>query len=790
MIIRKALSAIALATTCLTPLVAFADDAAPTTYTHGDIQVDVGGVIGNNANQFGRYNGLNSGGVFGGVGEFNVTNAAPWDSGDAHFFMMNGRDLIFQSSGHLGTGISSSSAWASDTHNSLANAGSLGFRVGEQGVWEVGFNYEAITYTGNVIDSLYTVNGGLATLNHGLAPWGGATTTRAGVTTFTIAGLAATGAMQPVQTGTRRDIFAGNFKYLWGDWTFTGAIRHEHKEGSLEESFDGPYGGTAFGLPVNYDTDRYDMTAAYTTRHLQGMVQYSFSHFTDNVNFVNLPYPTSNTAAPFQRSAAYSTPPSNDAHYLTFMGATDVIPYTHINANARIGLELQDNQFAPNTADPTVPSSAMGFGLLNSNLQGTSANSPEMAAEIYQLKLSAASHPLPNVDTRIYYGLDGRDVSLNQYKVNVGGTGGSSDSALTGTAFVVPQDWFKQNAGIEGGYRFLPEYNSKVTLGYRYDAIDRSNAQVGHSSKSTASIILSSDFGPQVNSKLSFEYADRTGSMTYLGPWTYLAQGPAYSGAYYQAPMTSESVTFRTDYLPLDNLTTELFLQFKNENYNYAAATVANGGTTATLPLTGSGQGIKQDYALSVGPDINYRPSPTTNVHFFYTYELLFYNNTGNGACSELSQLAAVPAVCTGSAGYFQNKQTSGTHTVGLAGEWQVNEKLKLKAEYTFSYGSVMFGEFNGVFVSNPTLSNQNVGNYPDINSLMNNIRLTATYDVMPNITLVLQGLFTSFHNNDWNDTANAAQGAGTTAVSILTPGYASPNYTVAALVAGVKLRF
>jgi hypothetical protein len=60
----------------------------------------------------------------------------------------------------------------------------------------------------------------------------------------------------------------------------------------------------------------------------------------------------------------------------------------------------------------------------------------------------------------------------------------------------------------------------------------------------------------------------------------------------------------------------------------------------------------------------------------------------------------------------------------------------------------------------------------------------------MPNITLVLQGLFTSFHNNDWNDTANAAQGAGTTAVSILTPGYASPNYTVAALVAGVKLRF
>jgi len=92
--------------------------------------------------------------------------------------------------------------------------------------------------------------------------------------------------------------------------------------------------------------------------------------------------------------------------------------------------------------------------------------------------------------------------------------------------------------------------------------------------------------------------------------------------------------------------------------------------------------------------------------------------------------------------------------------------------------------------VSNPTLSYQNVANYPDINSLMNLIKLTATYQLMPNIDVMLQGMFSSFHNNDWNDTANAIQGAGTTAVSILTPGYTSPNYNVVALMAGVKFRF
>ena len=73
--------------------------------------------------------------------------------------------------------------------------------------------------------------------------------------------------------------------------------------------------------------------------------------------------------------------------------------------------------------------------------------------------------------------------------------------------------------------------------------------------------------------------------------------------------------------------------------------------------------------------------------------------------CCSITTSATAPAptsntgACLGSAGYFQNKHTSSTHTVGISGEWQVNEKLKLKGEYTVSYGTVMFGEFNGVFV-------------------------------------------------------------------------------------------
>ena len=87
----------------------------------------------------------------------------------------DGDNLVFQTGNNLGTGIGSGGGWASTTTNSLANAGSLGFNAGDQGTWEANINYNAITYTGNVIDSIYTMSGNQGFLNSPLVPFGGAT---------------------------------------------------------------------------------------------------------------------------------------------------------------------------------------------------------------------------------------------------------------------------------------------------------------------------------------------------------------------------------------------------------------------------------------------------------------------------------------------------------------------------------------------------------------------------------------------------------------------------------------
>jgi hypothetical protein len=828
MITRNALRAIALATTCLAPMAAFAQAPAPAEAPapltiggmpySGEIEFGLMGVMGQNADQAGRYNGFNSTGLDL-VGGFDVMGRDAWNSGGTRYFEFNGSNLVLQTgSSHFGTGIAGDNNWSSGVTNNFSNEGSVGFRAGQQGTWSFGANFDSITYTGNVIDSLYTVYGNQAVLNPGLLPYGGATSQTAatpGALTsshYTAAVLAATNAMRPEQTGTRRDAVGADFKYIWNEWTITGAFRHEHKEGSMEEAGDIAYGGNSFALPINYDTDRYDISAAYNTRLWQGVLQYTFSHFTDNNLFVTLPYPYANTGKPYQESAAYSTPPSNSAHYVTMLLATNAIPNTRINLNARVGVEKQDDTFPSNTADPGIGGfigNTAGFYNLNPMLQGTTENSPDITATVYQVKVSASSHPIPNTDINVFYGVDGRSVSMpcinGDYTQPYGGTtchgvygsGTGSDSAPASTAatsapyaFVVPQDWLKQAAGADVTYKLLPAYNTRLTLGYRLDITDRSNAQVGHSWTNTGSVGIASDIGPQLNGKVSFDYASRSGNLSYLAPWLNLdgpTQSPTYSGAYYQAPMTSEAVTMRADYTPLDNLDADMFLQFKNENYTYPGAfnyTAPNGGVTIA-PLTGVGTGVKQDYALTVGPDVNYRPIKSLNLHAFYTYELLFYNNLGNGNCATSNTGA-----CLGSAGYYQNKDTSSTHTVGVSAEWQVNPKLKLKGDYTVSYGSVMFAEYNGVFVPAPTASYQNVSNYPDIDSLMNSVRLIATYELVPNVDLIVEGAYTAFHNNSWYDTANAIQPAGAAGVSILTPGYPAPNYGIGMIMAGMKIKF
>ena len=794
--------AVALASTCLLSPAAMAQDSssapatAPSTQ-YGEFTIGTQWVGGSNTGQYGRYNGFTEHGLDTVLG-FTVQKRDPWASGNTFYYKVTGLNLDFQTGNRLAKNFDDS-AYSSSTSNKFGPEAELSVEFGNQGSWGVKFDYDAISYTGNIIDSIYTVNGATGTLNNGFPAWGGATNDPlqvGAITKYDTTTLPA--AMKSFQVGTRRDSVQASGQYMMDEWTFSSKIQHEHKEGTLEESLRETYGGQAFTLPVDYDTDRFDLSAAYSDPDFQALIQYTYSHFADNNSAVTLPYPVSISAltagsGPYAQTGLYSTPPSNSAHYVTAMFSDKLSPKTRITFNGRVGVELQNSTFPANSADPNL-SSALGnpdynwFQNLNSMNQGTSANSPNASAWIYEANLGVSTNLAQGLDGRASYSFDGRSVDINQYKVWIGGS--SPDANANTAVYVVPQGWFKQTAKIEADYRFLPGSSTKLTVGYTFNNINRTNAQVEHSITNTEYAQLSSVLGADLMGRLSYEHKERNGTLVYDTAWGNLENGAPEadgtpSGAYYQAPMTSDSITVRADYAPTGDFSGGVYLKYANEDFHYPAAAI-------TLPsgdwnLTGFGEGIKQDYNFTAGPDINYRPSQTTNLHVYYTYEQIFFDNRGNGGCAESNT-----DICAGSVGYFQNKYTSNMNTAGFSGDWQASDKLKLAAEYNMSMGSVIFGQYNGVMVPAGTVSQgyQNVVSYPDVNSTMHDLRLTAVYHLSEKIQCSLMYEYSMFHNNDWNDLAApvAPTTNGGTTISILNPGYSAPNYNVSTVGAVLKV--
>lgn len=802
--------ALALATACFAPQAASAqgagtaDQAAPAipdalSQPISTREVTIGGqwLGGHNVYQYGRYNGFTTSGLDALLG-FSVENRDAWNSGGTHYFNLSGSNLNFQTGSHLAQGFRDN-AFLSDVNGKLGPEAEVDLSFGEQGKWGVTARYDAITYTGNDILSLWTINNGQGFLNNNLLPFGGASNnplTKGSVTSWTTNTLAPY--FDRLQTGTRRDRLEATGKIEMGEWTFSTAIQHEHKQGSMEESVRETYGGMAFTLPVDYDTDRFDVSASYIDPQYQALIQYTFSHFTDNNLGVSLPYVVSissqtATSGPYAQQAFYSTPPSNSAHYVTAMFSDKLSPKTRLLFNGRIGLELQDNTFAPNSADPYL-SNTIGnptyhwFDNLNSQNQGTDVNSLNASAFVYQARVSLSSELAQHLDGRASYSIDGRNVSTDAYKVWMGGS--SIDAQANSAYYSVVQNWVKQNASLELGYLLDPQSSTKLTANYTFNDTSRSNAQVEHSITNTESIQLSSMLGRDFLGRVSYEHANRSGTMHYGTAWGNLETGTPEeegtpSGAYYQAPMTSDAVTVRADYAPMGDFSGGVFLKYADNRYHYPAVdSVATATNSGTWNLAGAGQGVHRDYNFTVGPDVNYRPSDAVNLHVYYAFERIFFDTRGNGACSESNT-----GNCLGSAGYFQNTYTSDMHTAGVNGDWKVSDKLKLTGEYNLAIGSVIFGEYNGVMVSTVTQPYQNVTPYPDINSTMHDIKVAAVYQFTDSIDGSLIYRYSMFSNNDWQYVPSPVIASTNTSnsISIVNAGYGPPNYNVSSV--GVVMR-
>jgi MtrB/PioB family decaheme-associated outer membrane protein len=741
-----------------------------------------------------RFTGASSPGFYG-LGDFHVAGRDAWDSGGTRYWSMDGKDMGFQDRSFI-------------------------LKFGEQGTWGVTLSYDGIPYeASDDFHSVWESSGGTAVspgslpLNHYPNP-----AQFPAVTAFNkpyvINGTVLPAIFFPTPSASlagnlfdsslalQRDIFTGTGKYQWNDWTITGSFRHEHKTGYQANSLE--IGGTVgltgtgtgasknspptagltsglgyFAQPIDYDTDRYDLTAAYSTQRFQIQLGYMFSNFTDNLAEFNAQNPfalgainssgsfTGTGATPGGISAPYSLPPSNTAQQVRLMTGYNLNPTTRVNANFAYGLQMQSAPYVSGTGDPGVnpyePRSSFD-GLV----------------ETFFGNVAVVTQPLPKLDFRLSYTIDDRDnrSSSNDYSVDTRSgaalNGGGDCGYPGGLCLNLPYSFEHQTITGEVGYRIFPQ--TKLTLNDTFETTYRNYADASFVTSNTVTAKVRTQLADDVFGALSVSHQDRNANNYANGnTWMLMTNGgvnpdtpPAFL-MYFEASRKHDEVKGTLDWSPIHSLNTTLMVRLANDTY----------------PDTQNG--LRNNFNFEIGPDVSWDILPNLTTHAFYTFQQIHYVQS-----SVYSSGTNLSATGTGYYVPWTNTSNDVVHTVGVTADWKaIPDVLKISFNYNFSYGDTGYALGDGMAVigggqtTQTTPAALTLQNLPDVTSMLNMISIRGEYTLRPNWTVIFGYAFERFSYKDFMNGQSSTEYA-----NALLPGTLNPNDSIHVIGAGLRVRF
>ncbi len=755
--------------------------AAPGGLT-GEVTFGIAGVSDKSA-VFGRYNGMKDSGA-GFIGSFSLQSRDAWDSGGNHYFSFTGDNIDF------GLGY-------------MAPEANLELKTGHQGEWGIDATYDAMTYTatdhfttildkdGNLSQGYMTAlgnNGAFLNNSPTSSSFYGAYRTRGGVTSSAGNHVGTYGPTNELayHIGTRRDKGAVEGHYEIGDWLLSAAVSHEHKSGDLEQAIttSGSNAGmVTFPMPIDYDTDAYTVAAAYTTDKFQAKIAYEFSNFIDHNsegyhaegwNFTSIQNPVTLNYTSYEQNAIYGLPPSNQAHTVTGEIGYNISPRTRVFATAVYSLQLQN--------DPFVAATGMAYVLNDPTMAAQLASNPaSLNGEVNTFfgNVTLTSNPLPKLDVRAAYSIDTRDPSTNSMWIY----GDATDSYSLKYREAVPESWTKQQFNLRLGYHLMPE--TRVTAEYAYRNDHRRHAITHDTEENSGAIAIRSMLTDKVTGSLGYTYSDRTASAPDFALWN--TQINSDCGAepnlgcqqvpFYEAARTENAVKGSLDATLNNKATLSLFGKYSDDRYHDPNAVRVVSATTYVDPPVG----VNHAYSLQAGPNLTYQVDETQEVHAFYTF-LRTYR--AMRALANVDSLTGpntnYPNATPTSLTYYSENSTYDIQTFGIGGTWQANPKLKIDADYTYSYGDQGFRQ-SGAWTSGE--GGQNYGGDPSLkaDSTDHQVRINAIYTYSPTTTFALGYRFDSLDMTDW-----ALVGAS---VGQVLTGDIPAKYNVSTFLAAVTLK-
>jgi MtrB/PioB family decaheme-associated outer membrane protein len=609
-----------------------------------------------------------------------------------------------------------------DARNLGLESRSLDLQGGKQGKYELFLNYQELPHF--ISDSANTIFNGSGSDNLTLPPgW---------VRAPSIGGMTAlSGSLQQEDLKTKREIIGLGARFFPGSkWQTTIKGRHETKEGTRATAGSFFFSSSQFVKPIDYVTDELDVSATYSGQRLQARFAYYGSMFSNSDN--SLTWQNPYTSAQGADAGQLALPPDNSFNQLLASIGYQINKKTRLTADLAVGRGEQNEDFLPYTINPTV-----------AGVQPLPRSSLDGVVETINATIKINSALTERWQFNAAYKYNDRDNQTPQATYNYVET----DSALAPVpATNLPYSFTTNTLNLSGDYRLRK--NAKASLGFDYNAIERTFQEVEETRDSTLWGKISAMAQDNVNVVLQAAYGDRSISNYAAVPEIVPIQNPLMR-IYNMADRQRLSTGLQVIATPRETVSLGAGFEFASSDY----------GKTEI--------GLLNSLEWSANLDASVQVSKKTNVHFFLNHQQISSNQAG-------SQAFAPPDSFTTPDWLASENDTFNTGGVGVKHKF-TKYKIDFGADYVLA---VSTGE---ITVSGAA--------FPDLTTELNSLKVYANYNFKKNLTLNAS-VWWEKYNSDNFQLDGVTPSSVTGFPNVLTLGETSPSYDLYFLSLSVRYKF
>ncbi|MBA4175961.1 MAG: hypothetical protein C0505_05290 [Leptothrix sp. (in: Bacteria)] len=539
------------------------------------------------------------------------------------------------------------------------------------------------------------------------------------------------GTLKPLTLGYDRSRLGGGVTWTGSErWTYRVNARRDERDGTRPGSAAFFSTAAQLAVPLSHVTNQLEVSASYAGRPVQASLSYQLSTFNNGqqaLTFANPFTPVVAGAGTGQLSLA----PDNEFHQVAASLAYQVDPVFRANADVAIGRMTQNAAFLPLTLTPGLAAS----------LPALPATSLDGRADTFNGSLRFTYlPPVAGLRLNASYARDVRD----------------SDTAVQSLPAVATDMFVGLRPVASRPYsfwqdrlRFVADYRAgngiKASAGVENDSRERAYAEAVTTRENTVWGRIAGQAGKDVSMSLKLSRANRGHSDYGVATWTASAQNPLLR-KYNLAKRVRMAGAARVDWAASEKLSVGVGVEGAEDDYTESAVGLTDGRT------------------LSLNADIAYAFTDATRVRAFGQAEATRSRQTG-------SQLYGSPD--------WTGRVRDRFSVLGI-GAWHtaMDGKLELAADLTVSRArSLTLADTATATATAP---------FPAATSSVDSLKLSATYKLQDNLSLV---------GSLWNERFDAADWRldgvrPDTVPYLLAFGQQTPNYRVNVLRFSVRYRY